>query len=78
MARSPLAAVGCAFVRAICAAAESRTGTPSTMIAAGKTIEHEASADTFSFGMGVKAAWLVARPDLCTIATIKNVGRPVR
>ena len=36
------AAIGRASVRAICAAAESCAGTPSTMIAAGKTIDHEA------------------------------------
>ena len=39
MARSPpTAAVGRAFVRAICAVAGSCAGTPSTVIAAGKTI----------------------------------------
>ena len=38
----PAAAIGRAFVRAICAAAGSCAGTPSTMIAAGKLIEHEA------------------------------------
>ena len=44
VARSPpAAAVGRASVRAICAAAASRAGTPSTMIAAGKLIEHEPS-----------------------------------
>ena len=44
MARSvSSAAVGRASVRAIFAAAESCAGTPSTMIAAGKTIDHEAN-----------------------------------
>jgi hypothetical protein len=44
VARSPpAAAVGRELVRAICAVAESRAGTPSTVIAAGKTIDHEAS-----------------------------------
>ena len=44
VARSPpAAAVGRASVRAICAAAGSCAGTPSTMIAAGKLIDHEAS-----------------------------------
>ena len=43
VARSPpAAAVGRASVRAICAAAESCAGTLSTMIAAGKLIDHEA------------------------------------
>ena len=41
----PAAAVGRASVRAICAAAESCAGTPSTMIAAGETIEHEAGSE---------------------------------
>ena len=41
VARSlPAAAVGRASVRAICAAAGSCAGTPSTMIAVGKLIEH--------------------------------------
>jgi Flavin reductase like domain len=44
VARSPpAAAAGRASVRAICAVAESCAGTPSTMIAAGKLIDHEAS-----------------------------------
>ena len=43
VARSPpAAAVGRASVRTICAAAESCAGTPSTMIAAGMLIDHEA------------------------------------
>jgi hypothetical protein len=44
VARSPPAAAVCrASVRAICAATETCVGTPSTMIVAGKTIDHEAS-----------------------------------
>ena len=43
VARSSPAAVGRASVRGICAAAESCAGTLSTMIAAGKLIDHEAS-----------------------------------
>jgi len=38
----PAAAVDRASVRAICAAAGSCAGIPSTMIAAGKTVEHAA------------------------------------
>jgi hypothetical protein len=44
VARSPpAAAVGCELVRAVCAAAGSCAGTPSTMIAAGKLIKHQPS-----------------------------------
>jgi hypothetical protein len=39
----PAAAVGRASVRAIRAATESCTGTPATIIAVGKTIDHEAA-----------------------------------
>ena len=48
----PAAAVGRASLRAICAAAESCAGTPSTMIAAGRLIEHEPSR---SFKQGPKS-----------------------